>query len=422
MKFKKTKKCVTGLVLLLSVFFQRGVLGLDRLKYSEGFKPGKHRIELRDLGYEFTDLIPADDSPITSLAEVPNGNIYGGTTGGACHLFVFSHSSNKVKHLGKISGQESIHHGIVAGEDGAIYFGTGLNEFKQYPISDPLPGHAGIIKALWADIEKRYSDYEGGRLYKFDVSKEKREWIGPEDECRAEDLGIAVAHNGIYTMTINNERKEIYGITYPDGHFFVYRIETGKFTDVGEIYEKKIFGGPDNRTLRSITRALVCDDNGFVYGTADDGVIFRYDPEAGKLTKLNVKIPSVYYSVAEAFIKDETGTIYGGTSEGYLFRFEPGKMKVANLGKPLAQLRIRGLAMGKNGIIYGVAGERTNHCRLFSYDISKAEFDDLGTLEVVREPYYSWTGLQFDAMLTGKDGVVYIGESERRSHLFLYYP
>ncbi len=422
MKLRKAKKCVAGLVLLLSVFFQGEVFGLDILKYSEGFKPGKHRIELRDLGYEFTDLIPADDSPITSLVEVPNGNIYGGTTGGACHLFVFSLSSNKVRHLGKISGQESIHHSIVAGEDGIIYFGTGLNEFKQYPISDPLPGHAGITKAMWADIEKRYSDYEGGHLYRFDISKEKREWIGPEDECLAEDLGAAIPHNGIYTMTINNERKEIYGITYPDGHFFVYRIETGKFTDMGEVYEKKIFGGPNNRTLRSITRALVCDDNGFVYGTADDGVIFRYDPEAGKLTKLNVKIPSVYYSVAEAFIKDETGTIYGGTSEGYLFRFEPGKMKVANLGKPLAQLRIRGLAMGKNGIIYGVAGERTNHCRLFSYDISKAEFDDLGILEVVREPYYCWTGLQFDAMLTGKDGVVYIGESERRSHLFLYYP
>jgi len=118
MKLRKTKKCVTGLVLLLSVFFQRQVFGLDILKYSEGFKPGKHRIELRDLGYEFTDLIPADDSAITSLVEAPNGDIYGGTTGGACHLFVFSRSSNKVKHLGKISGQESIHHSIVAAGDG----------------------------------------------------------------------------------------------------------------------------------------------------------------------------------------------------------------------------------------------------------------------------------------------------------------
>ncbi len=221
---------------------------------------------------------------------------------------------------------------------------------------------------------------------------------------------------------MSKKRIALYGITYPDGHFFVYRIEEKKFTDVGEIYEKRVFSGPDNRTLRSITRALVCDDNGFVYGSADDGVIFRYDPETKKLTKLNVKIPSVYYSVAEAFVKDANGVIYGGTSEGYLFRFEPEKMKVSNIGKPLAQLRIRALAAGNGGLIYGIAGERTDHCRLFSYDISEGEFDELGVLRVVRKPYYSWTGLQFDAMVTGKDGIIYIGESERRSHLFLYYP
>ena len=422
MKLRKIKQCMIGLLLFLFIFLQgKGLFAIDRLKPAEGF-PRKHRVELRDLGYEFTDLIPADESSVTSLVEAPNGDIYGATTGPVCHLFVFSLSSNKVKHLGEISGHESIHHSLVAAEDGTIYFGTGLNELKQYPISDPLPGHAGIIKALWADIEKRYAGYEGGHLYKFDINKEKRPWIQPQQQCSAKDLGIGVPHNGIYAMTINNQRKEIYGVTYPHGHFFVYQIETGKFTDIGQTYEKKIFAGPENRTLRSLTRALICDNKGFVYGSTDGGMIFRYDPDKKEITKLNVKIPSLYYSVVEAFVKDESGIIYGGTSEGYLFRFEPEEAKVANLGKPLAQLRIRGLALGKNDIIYGLAGERTNHCRLFSYDISKAEFDDLGILEVVREPYYSWTGLQFDAMLAAKDGVIYIGESERRSHLFLYYP
>ncbi len=114
-------------------------------------------------------------------------------------------------------------------------------------------------------------------MYKFNPEKETRKWIENDSECIAEDLGIAVRNNGIYAMTINNKRGEIYGLTYPDGRFFVYEIDSGKFIDAGEIYEKKIYPGPDNRTLRGISRALVCDDKGFVYGSADDGVIFMVD-------------------------------------------------------------------------------------------------------------------------------------------------
>ena len=69
-----------------------------------------------------------------------------------------------------------------------------------------------------------------------------------------------------------------------------------------------------------------------------------------------------------------------------------------------------------------VAGERIEPCRLFSYDPAGGGFRDLGILAVDRSPYYSWRGYQFDSMATAQDGTVYIGESERRSHLFLYLP
>jgi len=426
MKSNSIRNCVAAGCVLL-VFFGASKLlaaniAVDRLNLKQGFIPGGQHLDLRDLGCEAADLIPSDESAVTSLAEGPDGSVYGGTTGRACHLFVFSPSLNRVKNLGKIDGHESIHHSLVVAADGTIYFGTGLNELDQYPISEPQPGNSGIIKALWSDIEKRYSKYEGGHLYKFDPSREKREWIDPEELCQAEDKGLAVPHNGIYAMTINNDLKEIYGISYPDGHFFVYKMDTGKFTDIGETYKEKIFCGPDNRSIRGISRAMVCDNNGFVYGSADDGAIFRYDPKKGKIENLPLKIPAVYHSVVEAFAKDQNGAIYGGTSEGCLFRFEPEKMKVANLGKPYAQSRIRGLAIGKGGLLYGVAGERKDHCQIFRYNIPDAEFADLGVLKVVREPYYIWAGLQLDSMLAANDGVIYIGESERRSHLFIYCP
>jgi hypothetical protein len=69
-----------------------------------------------------------------------------------------------------------------------------------------------------------------------------------------------------------------------------------------------------------------------------------------------------------------------------------------------------------------VAGERIEPCRLFAFDPQGGGFQDLGILAVDRSPYYSWRGYQFDTMVTGADGAVYIGESERRAHLFLYLP
>jgi len=400
-----------------------------RVKIPEGFRPGAHRLELRHLGFEHADLIPADESAITSLVESPDGDIFGCTTGYVSHLFVYSYRPGKVKklsnwvrHLGKIPGHESIHHSLVCDDDGIIYFGTGLNELTQHDISFPQMGNAGIMKSLWADIEERYADYEGGRLFRFDYETEKREWIGPQDKCSAEDLGIAVANEGIYALTINKKRKEIYGITYPRGHFFVYQIEKKKFIDKGSVYKQLVYPGPNNRTLRGITAALVCDGNGFVYGSADTGRLFRYNPDSEELEILDIKIPAVYYSVTEAFAKDENGLIYGGTNEGYLFRFDAEKMKLTNLGKPFVQMRIRALTVGKNGCIYGIGGERPKHCRMFRFDPEEGNYDDLGILKAIREPFYNWVGLQFDSMVTGRDGVIYVGESERRSHLFLYFP
>lgn len=48
--------------------------------------------------------------------------------------------------------------------------------------------------------------------------------------------------------------------------------------------------------------------------------------------------------------------------------------------------------------------------------------EDMGLLIADRSPYYYWRGQQFDSMTTGKDGTIFLGESERRSHLFLFIP
>jgi hypothetical protein len=383
--------------------------------------PGTHRFELRDLGVPYVNSIPPDESAVTSLITGPDGNIYGGTTGPTCHIFSFSITSNRVEPLGIIPGQQSIHHSMVVAGDGDIYFGTGLDETKQYPISDPVPGHGGIVISMWNDIENRYKDYEGGHLYRYDPAQSSKIRFDVHEPAAVEDMGVPVAGDGVYTLTTSPDGMKIYGLTYPHGHFFIYEVKEKKYEDKGEIYKNKVYGGP-NRSLRSIARSLISDSNGNIYGSTDDQRVFVYREETDQLEVLDIKIPHIYISVIEVLTSANEDWIYGGTSEGFLFKFNPEKIEIVNLGKPLDQMRIRALTVGLDGKIYGIAGERKDRCHFFYFDPESRGFTDLGIINVDRTPYYLWMGKQFDAMVTGLDGTIYIGESERKSHLFIFYP
>lgn len=389
-----------------------------------------HRLDLRDLGYPEVNQIPANSSAITSLLTAASGKVYGGTSGEAAYLFVYDPSINKVRHLGKLKGQQGIHHALVQDSDGFIYIGTGVNVLRPLELTKKIPtGRDSVSDALWADIKKQYRNYEGGHLYRYDPASGDRQVLLPDGLCPIEDLGIAVPNNGIYALSINPRGHIIYGISYPDGHLFEYQIRQKTFRDLGELDRKIIFHGPE-RDWRSLPRAVLADDSGKVYTSGEDGSLVRYDPEEGRIRSTGLKIPGEYYPVqaytghpvVECLARDAKGLVYGGSSDGYLFSFDPVAGKLVNLGKPRVSRRLRALTLGKNGLVYLVAGERFEPCRLFSFNPHGGGFQDLGVVAVDRSPYYSWRGYQFDSMTTGSDGTIYIGESERRSHLFLYLP
>lgn len=389
------------------------------------------RVDLRDLGYPYVNEIPANSSAVTSLLTAQNGIIYGGTTGEESYLFLFNPEINKVRHLGKIPGEESIHHALVEDKDGFIYLGTGRNMFEEISLSKGGIGEETVSKTLWEDIKKHFDDYQGGHLYRYDPKSGNQKVKLPDMSCELEDLGIPMVHNSIYALTINPAGNEIYGITYPDGHFFIYNIDSNEFTDLGPVDEEIVFHGPE-RYWRSLPRALVCDQSGKVFFSGTKGIIRYYDPVSRKLISTEAKIPGDYYylqfftdyAVVEYFATDSCGLIYGGTSDGYLFSLETTGMKLVNLGKMRASRRLRCLTVGLDGKVYMMAGERSSSkpCQFYCYDPLTGGFDDLGLLIVDRSPYYYWRGQQFDAMTTGKDGTLYIGESERSSHLFLFIP
>ena len=175
-----------------------------------------------------------------------------------------------------------------------------------------------------------------------------------------------------------------------------------------------------------MSRMLVVDQEGRVFASGEDGAFFRFDPKARKLEKLAIHAPAVPgrepWTRVDAFLLDPTGVIYGGTSDGYLFRLDPDKLTVINLGKPLSQYRINGLVRAPTGELYGVGGTEDDMARLFSYDPRTGAYNVLGFIDVNRRPYYTWQAYTIGALVCGLDGTIYIGEDERISKLYLFYP
>lgn len=430
------------------------------IKYSQ-------RVDLRNLGYPLVNEIPANDCYITSLLTTTTGKIYGATSGEQAYLFIYDPKINKVRHLGKVGSETGVHHSLVQDKDGYIYIGTGRNIFDEfelskygprydqkdlinwpgveedfkahYPdhvlyemkLSQGLIGYQYVDMILWNDIKNYFDDYPGGHLYRYSPKKSNEEIKLADMQSELEDLGIPVPKNSIYALTLSPAGDTIYGLTYPDGHFFIYDIAAKKFTDLGPLDNETTYHGPE-RNWRSLPRALICDDMGKVYTTATNGDLVYYSPDSGKIESTSLRIPTdeyhahpfIDYAVVDYFAKDASGLIYGGSSDGYLFSYNPKENELINLGKPRAARRVRCLVVGKDGKVYIMAGERTpsKPCQLYAYDPKKGGFKDLGILYIDRSPYYRRQGFQFDAATLGCDGTIFFGESDRRGKLFLYIP
>lgn len=349
------------------------------------------RIDARDLGYAPADLIPDGESGITSLAAAPNGDLYGATSGARAHLLVLSPRHGYVEPLGIIPHTSSITNAVVIATSGEVYLGTSPD------------GH--IVKYTPSDADIR--QIQIGRL------------------LSVADLGQAVAGESIFTLVIDRGTNMLYGLTAPNAHFFSYSIADAKFRDFGVVANKIPFGEKFEKS-KMMSRMLVIDRSGKVFASGEDGAFFRFDPKAQRLEKLAIHAPAVPgrepWTRVDAFLLDPSGMIYGGTSDGYLFRLDPDTLTVTNLGKPLNQYRIDGLVRAPDGQLYGVGGTEEEMARLFSYDPHTSAYNLLGFIDVNRRPYYTWQAYVIGALACGADGTIYIGENERVSKLYLFYP
>ena len=350
------------------------------------------RIDARDLGYPPIDVIPDGESGITSLTVAPNGNLYGATSGKQSHLFVLIPRHGYVQPLGVVPGATSVTNGLAVADTGDVYIGTS----------------------------------PGGHLLKYTPHDEFTEPIQIGKPLPVTDLGQPIPGESIFALAIGHGSAFVYGLTSPDAHFFEYSIAKGTFRDLG-VVANKIPEGEKFEKDKIMSRMLVVDRNGNVFASGEDGAFFRFNPNGGQgIEKLAISAPAVPgrepWNRVDAFLLDPSGMIYGGTSDGYLFRLDPEKLTVTNLGKPLIQYRINGLVRAPNGKLYGVGGNQEGMARLFSYDPVEGSYDVLGFVDVNRRPYYTWQAYMIGAMAADADGSVYIGENERISKLYLFYP
>jgi hypothetical protein len=362
------------------------------------------RVDLRDLGYPPVDVIPAEESAIRSLAVAPNGALYGATSGRRSHLFVLFPVHGYVQPLGYLEGVTTVHHALVVSRTGDVYLGAS----------------AGVDNG-----GEGYENYAGGHLLRYRPAGDERKPLRVDAPCEVADLGAPAPGEGIYTLAIDRERDIIYGLTYPNGHFFSYSIAAARFAVHGTVAEKLIPGEKFEKE-KNISRALAVAVSGDVFGSGEGGLLFRFRYGEQRLERLALAAPTVPgrepYNRVDAWADDGRGILYGGTSDGYLFRLDPKTLHVKNLGKPLNQYRIRGLVYAPNGKLYGAGGDDDEMARLFSYDPVTGGYELLGFLDVNRRPYYSWHAYRVDAMAAGDDGTIYIGQAERISKLYLFYP
>jgi hypothetical protein len=349
------------------------------------------RIDARDLGHAPQDLIPDEESGITSLSVTPNGDLYGATSGAHSHLFLLNPQHGYVVPLGIIPGASAVTQALAISLAGQVFIGTApAGHLLQYTPKDTDDPKIEIGKTL-----------------------------------PVTDLGVAVAGESICALTMDQKANVIYGLTSPDAHLFAYSIANRSFKDLGVLATSVPFGEKFEKD-KMVSRMLVVDHDGNVFASGQDGVFYEFEAGKQTLQRLAIHAPAVPgrepFTRVDAFLLDPSGNIYGGTSDGYLFRLDPRNETVTNLGKPLNQYRIAGLSWGPRGKLYGVGGDSSEMARLFSYDPSTASYELLGFIDVNRPPYYSWQAYEIGAVVSDSHGTVYLGENERISRLYLFFP
>lgn len=223
----------------------------------------------------------------------------------------------------------------VCGENGTGAVSQGKSHVRFYESQGKLyfATHVGYyeiidgMERLPENVPEGYKLYPGGHILSYDLTKGD-----------FEDLAKAPLGEGIITMEMDRERRQIYGITWPKGYFIHYDVNTGELKNMGQISANGEAGMPGD-DYRVICRSMFVDHrDGSAYFSTSEGDIYFYQPDKGSIEKVegaNMRLDyfgkydptdpgSMGYNWRAILWYAPEGVAYGvhGNS-GYLFRFDP---------------------------------------------------------------------------------------------------
>jgi hypothetical protein len=327
--------------------------------------------------------IPPGECAITSLTMGPNYYIYGATSGKRSHLFRYrpQGTSGVVIDMGVIGKETAVRNSLVVTNDNLVVGGTA----------------GGWI------FTSQAATYAGDFIQEWELSG------SPIDLVTQPFKG-----EGIARLVYDQGHNIIYGLTDKSGILFTYDQVKKKARKIGRIEQPEY------------SPALVLDAKGTLYGAGYEGHFYRVAPAGKKIEFIDAFMPTfagqnVFDGIQTMVFDPASGWIYGGGREhGTLFAFNPETLETKFLGKPTMNSLLGSLAAGNDGRIYGISGGPEDMAHFFCYDPATGSIFDQGiplaTLEV------RWYGYVFACMLTGPGGEIYLGQSERISNLFIYFP
>ncbi|MEQ9439243.1 MAG: hypothetical protein RIG62_09345 [Cyclobacteriaceae bacterium] len=205
---------------------------------------------------------------------------------------------------------------------GKLYFATHIGHYELINGREGLP----------VNLPPGYQPYPGGHLLSYDLRT-----------GAFEDLAIAPHGEGVLTLTMDQERGQLYGITWPEGYFIRYDLQLGTLENFGPVSQAGEAGTP-GQDYRVLCRSMFVDPrDGKVYFSTSEGDIFAYCLVENTITKIEgVHLRLDYFGIYDPCRPGSMGynwrkicwhplekvayAVHGNS--GYLFRFDPRKSTV----------------------------------------------------------------------------------------------
>ena len=239
-------------------------------------------------------------------------------------------------------------------------------------------------------------------------------------------LGIPLPNVYIQSIALDRQRDKIYGLCFAPEKLISYDLKTGKVKDYGLI----------GTGIGGMTQSenIVLDDDGRLWSNwsvtrawqslpgVDSIRLCRIIPETDEIEFLTQGLPHpdgrYGFAKAEGFFNFHDGYIYASGENGSIYRInvQDGRAEYLLTPIPDRPSRLAAMALGKDGLAYGVTG-RAGKCELLRFDFKNDKYELLGEI-VDQDGTPCW---QIHHVSFAADGTLYACENDnpyRSSYLW----